>query len=116
MIQLSSSVKNALDTVLSLAGAGAAYLASNASALSAHYSAELAIVGGIAGYAISDAVSFVNTAAVDLSQVKSQALSSWNQGKAELQAVLAKIIPEAQQPIAQAFFAALDAEMKKLGA
>ncbi len=117
MIKLSATQKNALDTILSLLGAGFAYLASSASSISSHYAPLISLAGLAGGYALSDATSIVDTGAVATSTVKSQALATWNtSGKADLAALLQKIVPPAQQVTAQAAIAAIDAEMQKLGA
>ncbi len=98
-------------------GAGFAYLASSASSVSSHY-APLVALGGLAGgYAVSDAVSLVDTGSVSVSTIESQAKAAWNaQGKADLTALLQKLIPAEKQPVAQAAISAIDAEMQKLGA
>lgn len=117
MIKLSASQKNALDTILSLLGAGFAYLGSSSSSISSHY-APLISLGGLAGgYFVSDAISIVENGVVAVSTIESQAKSTWNaSGKAELTSVVQKLVPAAHLPVAQAAIAAIDAEMQKLGA
>lgn len=75
MKALTSGQKNLLDTVLGAAGLFFGWLGTNVAVLPPQYQAVGGIAGLLSGYAVADAISYVDTGTLPTATVKSQILS-----------------------------------------
>lgn len=114
--QLSPGQKNVVDTLLYILGALFGTGGAGLLFLLGHAPMWVLPLGGVVGagvgYAISDAISFVNTGTLP-QPISATLLALWqNQGYAAAQAYVAKLSP-AYQTIANAILAELQAQLPK---